>query len=245
MSDSIRPADAGNERTTQTTGVHGVPLTATVPAGEFSAGIVVIQDALGVGDALASATARLAADGYLAVAPHLYHRVAEEPVTTFDEARPLMASLNGPDMTHDIADARGYLDAAGIEPEHMGIVGFCMGGSVSLWQAASGDFAASVTFYGGGVSKARWKGVPSGLESGAALTCPWLGLYGDKDRSITVDEVEQLRTVVGATGLPTSIVRYANAGHAFALDPQSPNYVADSAADAWGHALSWFDAHLR
>lgn len=245
MSDSLRPPESATDRTTHTVGVNGVPLTATAPAAEFHAGIVVIQDAFGVSPALEAATARLAADGYLAVAPHLYHRVAEAPVTTFDAARPLMTSLNGDDMTHDIADAIGYLDAAAIEPAHMGIVGFCMGGSVSLWQAASGRFGASVTFYGGGVSKARWKGVPPGLESGAALTCPWLGMYGDKDRSITVDEVEELRGVVAATGVPTSIVRYANAGHAFALDPESPNYVADSAADSWAHALSWFDAHLR
>lgn len=239
-------------RTVRTTGVHGVPLSASIPATDAAeessgpaAGIVVIQDAFGVGDALLAATARLAADGYLAVAPHLYHRKADTPAENFDAARPLMTSLNAVDMSHDIADAIGYLDAAGIERQHMGIVGFCMGGTVSLWQAASGDFGASVTFYGGGVSASRWKGVPAGLESAAALTCPWLGLYGDKDRSISIDEVERLRTTVAATGLPTGVVRYANAGHAFALDPAAPQYVADAAADAWARALSWFDAHLR
>lgn len=236
-------------RTVRTTGVRGVPLSASIPGGEGadepSAGIVVIQDALGVTNALVSATVRLAADGYLAVAPHLYHRRADAPVEDFDTARPLMNSLNADDMTHDIADAIGYLDAAGIEKEHMGIVGFCMGGSVSLWQATTGAFGAAVTFYGGGVSASRWKGVPPGLESAGELTCPWLGLYGDKDRSISVDEVEKVRVTVASTGVPTSVVRYANAGHAFALDPAAPQYVADSAADAWAHAMSWFDAHLR
>jgi carboxymethylenebutenolidase len=87
--------------------------------------------------------------------------------------------------------------------------------------------------------------VPAGLESGAQLRCPWLGLYGDKDRSITVEQVEQLRVVAAATGMPTSIVRYANAGHAFATDPGSATFVADAAAVSWAHALGWFDAHLR
>lgn len=236
-------------RTVRTTGVDDVPLTASIPATdtgkEPAAGIVVIQDAYGVTDALVAATARLAADGYLAVAPHLYHRVADAPAADFDTAKPMMTSLNADGLSHDIADAIGYLDAAGIEKEHMGIVGFCMGGSVSLWQAASGDFGASVTFYGGGVSQSRWKGVPPGLESAAELTCPWLGLYGDKDRSISVDEVEKVRATAATTGMPTSVVRYANAGHAFALDPAAPQFVADSAADAWAHAMSWFDAHLR
>lgn len=233
--------------------MHGVPLSASIPAGEGAdepstapaAGIVVIQDAFGVTDALIAATARFATDGYVAVAPHLYHRKADAPVADFESARPLMTSLNAEGLAHDIADAIDYLDAAGIEKEHMGIVGFCMGGSVSLWQAASGDFGASVTFYGGGVSESRWKGVPPGLESAAALACPWLGLYGDKDRSISIDEVEKVRATVATTGMPTSVVRYANAGHAFALDPAAPQYVADSAADAWAHAMSWFDAHLR
>lgn len=270
MSDENRAAaDPPAVTTTVTSGVRRVPLTVSAPAvangaaahgsapvprrgapaggtsAAPAAGIVVIQDAFGATEALAAATRRLAADGYLAVAPHLYHRVAAEPVDDFDTAKPLLRSLTGRDMAHDIADAIEYLDAAGIAADRRGIVGFCMGGTVALWQAASGAFAAAVTFYGGGVSKARWKGVPPGLESGARLACPWLGLYGDKDRSISVSEVEQLRAVVAGTGLATSIVRYPDAGHAFALDPAARSFVAEAAADAWAHALNWFDAHLR
>lgn len=232
--------------TTQTVGVHAVPLTVSRPAGERpDAGIVVIQDAFGLSPSMIEATRRIARQGYLAVAPHLYHRTSDGPLADFDSAKPHMTKLNAANLAHDIADAREYLDAAGIAPSHVGIVGFCMGGTVSLWQAADGDFAASVTFYGGGVAQSRWPGVPAGLESGAALRCPWLGLYGDKDRSITVKQVEELRGVTGATGLPTGIVRYANAGHAFATDPTARSYVADAAADSWAHALGWFDAHLR
>lgn len=241
---AIPGPEAEQIRTILSSGVHRVPLTVSLPAGAPDGGIVVIQDAFGATAALIAATRRLAADGFLAVAPHLYHRVAVDPVDDFDTAAPLMKTLNGPDMAHDIADAVDYLDAAGIPPGGRGIIGFCMGGSVALWQAAEGAFAAAVTFYGGGVSKARWTGVPPGLESGARIGCPWLGLYGDKDRSITVEEVERLRAVVAGTGLPTSIVRYANAGHAFALDPASASYVADAAEDSWAHALNWFDAHL-
>lgn len=225
-------------------GRHRVPLTACVPESPTE-GIVVIQDAMGVTDALVAALQRLAADGYLAVAPHLYHRVAKKPAREFAEAEPLMRTLNGPDLAHDIADAVDYLDAAGIPAASRGIVGFCMGGTVSLWQAAEGDFGAAVTFYGGGVSKKRWKGVPPGLESAPAISCPWLGLYGDKDRSIRVEEVEELREITDALPVHTSILRYANAGHAFALDPEAKNFVPDAAADSWAHALNWFDAHLR
>lgn len=249
LSSSGSAVDSSGEpavQTTRTVGVHAVPLTVSRPVkGAPTAGIVVIQDALGISPSMVEATRRLARQGYLAVAPHLYHRTASEPFEDFDAAKPHMAKLNGADLAHDIADARDYLDAAGIAASGVGIVGFCMGGTVSLWQAASGDFAASVTFYGGGVGQSRWKGVPAGLESGAQLRCPWLGLYGDKDRSITIEQVEELRGVTAATGLPTSIVRYPNAGHAFATDPAARTFVADAAADSWAHALGWFDAHLR
>ncbi len=249
MADLLSSPGAAGEssvHTTRTVGIHAVPLTVSAPAGEApSAGIVLIQDALGMAPPMVEATRRLARQGYLTVAPHLYHRTTDEWFPSFEPAKGHMAKLNGDDLAHDVADAREYLEAADIPAAAVGIVGFCMGGTVSLWQAASGDFAASVTFYGGGVGKSRWPGVPAGLESGAQLRCPWLGLYGDKDRSITVDEVERLRTVAEATGMPTSIVRYANAGHAFATDPDAASYVADAAADSWARAIGWFDAHLR
>jgi carboxymethylenebutenolidase len=233
-------------QTSRTAGVRGVPLTVSRPIGDAPvAGIVVIQDAFGISPAMVAAARRLAQQGYLAVAPHLFHRTTDESFADFDSAKPHMSKLNGGDLSVDVTDAREYLDAAGIPATSVGIVGFCMGGTVSLWQAASGDFAASVTFYGGGVAEGRWKGVPAGLESGAQLRCPWLGLYGDKDRSITVEQVEQLRVVAAATGMPTSIVRYPNAGHAFATDPGSGTFGADAAADSWAHAIGWFDAHLR
>lgn len=249
MTDSLETqfsADGPAVLTSRAAGVHSVPLTVSRPAGaEPAAGIVVIQDAFGISPSMIAATERLARQGYLTVAPHLYHRVADDPVTKFEAARPLMSKLNADHLACDIADAREYLDSAGVVARRIGIVGFCMGGTISLWQAASGDFAAAVTFYGSGVTKSRWKGVPPGLESGAALRCPWLGMYGDKDRSITTEEVEQLRDIALGTALPTSIVRYPTVGHAFATDPTSANFDAEAAADAWAHAVGWFDAHLR
>lgn len=236
--------------TTLAYGTRRVPLTVSVPTdvaqgGQPVTGIVVIQEAFGIGGPMIGACERLAMQGHIAVAPHLYHRTAAAPLTDFDTARGHMAKLNGSDLAHDIADAREYLDAAGVPAARVGIVGFCMGGTIALWQASSGDFAAAVTFYGGGIATPRWKDVPLGLESGAALTCPWLGLYGDKDHSITTQQVEELRSVAAGSGMPTNILRYPNAGHAFANDPESPKYVRDAAVDAWAHAIEWLDAYLR
>jgi carboxymethylenebutenolidase len=179
-------------------GAHGVPLTVCVPAGEARGGIVVVQEIYGVTEHLVAVTEALAAQGYLAVAPHLYHRVAYAPVRTYREARPLARGLTGQDIRHDLDDALGALGSAGIGLERTGILGYSMGGTVALWAAATMPIAAAVSFYGAGLGRSRWPGVPAGLESAAALRAPWLGLFGDRDSSIPVDQVEALQAILAS-----------------------------------------------
>jgi carboxymethylenebutenolidase len=73
---------------------------------------------------------------------------------------------------------------------------------------------------------------------------PWLGFFGDRDKSIPVDDVEALRARLDAeTEVPHEVVRYASAGHGFFCDRRD-SYHGESAADAWPRALAWFEAHL-
>jgi carboxymethylenebutenolidase len=125
-----------------------------------------------------------------------------------------------------------------------GIVGFCLGGSVALLAATRHPFGAAVTFYGGGVAQGRL-GIPPLIDIAAELRAPWLGLYGDQDPSIPVDEVEKLRVEAAKANVPTSIVRYPEAGHAFHCDPRPSNYHEASARDAWGKAVDWFGRYLK
>lgn len=228
-----------------TTGPSGVPLTVSRPDGPVRGGVIVVQEAWGVNAHIGSLTAKLAAQGYLAVAPHLYHRVGDPVVDDFNAARPLMAGLNGADLTADLGDALAFLADEGVDDDRIGIVGFCMGGTVALWAAATLPVAAAVTFYGSGITKPRWSGVPAGLELAGRLRAPWIGFFGDKDRSIPVEDVEALRSALGSAGVAATIVRYPDAGHAFATDPASPKHVPEAARDAWSRTFGWFDAHLR
>lgn len=228
-----------------TTGRSGVPLTVSRPDGPVRGGVIVVQEAWGVNAHIGSVTAKLAAQGYLAAAPHLYHRVGDPAVDDFNAARPLLAGLNGADLTADLGDALAFLADEGVADDRIGIVGFCMGGTVALWAAATLPVAAAVTFYGSGITKPRWSGVPAGLELAGRLRAPWLGFYGDKDRSIPVEDVEALRSALGSAGVAATILRYPDAGHAFATDPASPNHVPEAARDAWTRTFGWFDAHLR
>ena len=131
----------------------------------------------------------------------------------------------------------GYADA------QIGIVGFCFGGRVSFLVALRRALGAAVGFYGGGIVTGRFPQFPALVDEVASLQTPWLGLFGDQDGSIPVDDVEQLRAALGAAPVDTEIVRYADAGHGFHCD-QRADYRADDAADAWRRALDWFATHL-
>ena len=79
---------------------------------------------------------------------------------------------------------------------------------------------AAVTFYGGGVTEGRF-GFPPLVEEATRLGAPWLGLYGDLDQGIPVDDVEQLREAAAGSGQTTGIVRYPEAGHGFHCDQRA------------------------
>ena len=110
----------------------------------------------------------------------------------------------------------------------IGIVGFCFGGRVSFLVALRYALGAAVGFYGGGIVTGRFPQFPALVDEVASLQTPWLGLFGDQDASIPVDDVEQLRTALRRRTVDTEIVRYADAGHGFHCD-QRPDYRADDA----------------
>ena len=76
------------------------------------------------------------------------------------------------------------------------------------------------------------------------LQTPWLGLFGDEDSSIPVEDVERLRQELDGADVPHEVVRYAGAEHGFHCD-QRPSYHAEAATDAWARTLAWFEEHLE
>lgn len=221
-----------------------MPVYDARPTGEPAAAVIVVQEAFGVNDHIRDVTRRFAAQGHRAVAPHLFYDSGDPELsyTDFEAVRPHMAALSAAGIEDDLDATIGYLADAGFPLSKIGIVGFCMGGSVALFAAARRPLGAGVTFYGGGVAESRF-GMPPGLELARDLQAPWLGLYGDADQSIPVADVERLREVVAGAKVPTEVVRYPEAGHGFHCD-QRASYHEASAKDAWQRALEWFRRHL-
>jgi carboxymethylenebutenolidase len=196
--------------------------------------IVVIQEWWGLVPHIKDVAERFAREGFIALAPDLYHgQAAEEP----DEARKLAMGLNAARAVQEIAAAARTLKKQDhVQPKKIGLVGWCMGGGLSLSTAAHhGDlFGAVAAFYGR----------PLAAADTAKLAVPVLGLYAGNDRSIPVDAVRLFEDELKKHHVPCEIHIYPGADHAFFNDTRPHVYQAAAAADAWQKTLAWFRRHL-
>ena len=210
-----------------------------------SRAVIVVQEAFGVNHYIEGVTERFAAAGFDAVAPAFFHRAGggTAPYDDFSKVIPLFEGLTDDGILMDVDAAFAHLDALGRDVDAIGLVGFCMGGRISFLAAARRSFGASVGFYGGGLVTPRFPQFPALVDESATLATPWLGLFGDDDGGIPVEEVETLRAALVDAPVPTEIVRYPGAEHGFFCD-ERPAYNAEASADAWPRTLDWFERHL-
>lgn len=241
MAQNFRPRD----HVQIPTGDGDLPLFDCQPGGEPAGAVIVLHDAAGATDHNADLTTRFALAGYRAVAPHLYYRTGDEPLSYADVDGMVrhMKALTARDLLLDLGAVQGYLHTAGFADDAIGMVGFCMGGTIGLFAACHLRLGAAVTFYGGGIATAEF-GIPPLLEVAAGLKTPWLGLYGDLDRSAPIEDVERLRAEAARADVPTELHRYPEAGHAFHCDIRPNVYHEASARDAWQKTVDWLQSHL-
>jgi len=198
-------------------------------AGKGKPGVVVIQEWWGLNEQIKRVADRFAGAGYNALAPDLYKgRVTQKP----DEANHMM---NGLDFVaasdQDIAGAVTHL--AGISRK-VAVMGFCMGGALTIAAAARvPGIACGVPYYG----------VPPGaLADPARIKIPLQGHFANKDDWCTPGIVDDLEKAMAGAGNKPEIYRY-NAAHAFANET-SAAYDARSAKQSWERTLSFLGKHL-
>ena len=220
-------------------------LYACVPEGDARRAVIVIHEASGVTDYIEEVARDFANVGYHAVAPALFHRAGggTAALNDFERVAQLFEDLTDPGITMDVGAALAHLHEQGFEDESIGIVGFCWGGRVTFLASLEFALGAAVGFYGGGIVRPRFPRLPPLLERAGELKTPWLGLFGDLDAVIPVEDVETLRTRLVGLDVPTEVLRYATAEHGF-HNPSRPSYNAAAATDAWDRALDWLAQHL-
>jgi carboxymethylenebutenolidase len=197
-------------------------------------GVVVIQEYWGLVPHIKDVADRFAAEGFVALAPDLYHGdVAKSP----DEAGKMMMALNIEQTEKDLRGAvQHLLNEEAVEGDSVGTVGFCMGGALSLYGASKNpQVGACVVFYG------IHPKVEPDFDN---LRAPVLGIFAEKDKSVTPDAVRALEETMRGHGKSIETHTYPGTDHAFFNDTRPEVYDADAAADAWRRTLAFLRAHL-
>jgi len=196
-------------------------------------GLIVIQEFWGLNDHIKDVTRRLAAEGFVALAPDMYDgRVTTDPT----EARQWLTSMDQAAALQKLLGAVEYLKGtSNVVKDKIGVIGFCMGGFLALNLACHNrDIRVATPFYGR---------IPpdSVLEN---LTAPVLYFFGEQDHHLPATDVDRLEQFLKRTGRAGGVVRYPQADHAFFNDTRKEVYREADAKDAWGKALSFLRKHL-
>lgn len=205
-----------------------------VPPSGSGPGVIVIQEWWGLVGHIKSVADRFAQAGFVALAPDFYHgKATAEP----DEAGSLMMALNIGDAEKVIQGAVDFLlQHEAVSSKKVGVVGFCMGGQLSLFAATlNPNIGACADFYG------IHPNVQPKLEN---LSCPLLGIFAENDDYASPEAVANLSSQLNALGKPHEFVTYPGTGHAFFNDDRPEVYNAEASADAWNRTVKLFKDSL-
>jgi carboxymethylenebutenolidase len=205
------------------------------PESGVGPGVVVIQEWWGLVGHIKDVVDRFAAEGFMALAPDLYAgESTEEP----DEAGSMMMALQIPEVQKQLAGAADALLGKGsTEGEKCGVVGFCMGGRLAIFGAASepAKFSACVNFYG------IHPNADPPLDN---LAAPVLGIFAENDEYASPAAVRALDYKLNNLNKHHEFVTYPGTQHAFFNDDRPEVFDRDAAADAWRRTIAFLKAHL-
>jgi len=207
----------------------------SIPESGMGPGVIVLPEWWGLVPHIKEVADRFAAEGFVALAPDLYHG---ESTKSPDEAGKLMMALDIDQTEKDLRGAVNYLlGHKAVTSRKVGTVGYCMGGVLSLYAATkNSQVGACVIFYGIH---------PKVQPDLANLQAPVLGLYAENDDSVPPSAVRELESKLQSLGKSAEMHIYPDTDHAFFNDTRPEVYNSAAAADAWRRTVDFFRQHLR
>ncbi len=216
--------------------------------------VIVLSEVYGVDDHIKDVTQRFAAEGYFATAPDLFYRAGRHLTAPFAARFQGTASfregMTDDGTMDDLNAVMAYLKShPQADGEHVGIIGFCLGGRYAFLAACRvPGVGASVNLYGVGIaSRPDTPGsAPPLIDMAGDITCPILGLYGDRDPLISSDDVRQIEGTLKVLGKAVETRIYPDADHGFFCDdPVRGVYNEAAAKDSWERMLRLFQESLK
>lgn len=212
--------------------------------------IIVIQEIFGVNGHIREVTERLAALGYVAIAPAIYQRVApgfETGYTPEDVkiGREYKVQTKASELLSDLQATVDFLyGLPQVQQTGVGLIGFCFGGHVAYLGATLAAVKATGSFYGAGIS--NWcpgEEKAATLEFSKDINGEIYCFFGKEDASIPLEQVAEIEAELQRHQISHQVFRYDNAGHGFCCDRRA-SYEPNAAADGWKKVTDLFQRVL-
>ena len=198
-------------------------------------GIIVLQEAFGVNSHIRSMCDRFAAEGYVAIAPELFHRTApgfQGSYTDFAAVMPHMQRMTNEGAVADLHAAFDWLQSQkNLQRDHIFSVGYCMGGRMSFLANATLPLRAAASFYGGGIA-------PGLLDRASQLHGPMLFCWGGLDKHIPPEQRQAVIDALRGAGKTYINVEFSDADHGFNCDERA-SYQPRAARQSWALLLEF------
>ena len=212
--------------------------------------VIVYMEVFGINSHIRDVTERVAAEGYVALAPDFFHRTGPGVEFDYDDEGmakgiALLEQLDADEMVADARATLAFLRGRDDTGPKVGAMGFCIGGHMTYLTACETDVTAAASFYGGGIAAPEGMGgKPSTIgrtgKIGGRIVC----LFGAEDALIPMDQVEAIQAKLAETGVRHETVIYPGADHGFFCD-QRATYQKEAASDAWERVKTLFREELR
>lgn len=199
-------------------------------------GLMVFQEAFGVNSHIRNVTDRFAEQGYVAIAPELFHRTApagfEGNYNDFPSVMPHYQAVTNEAAEADVQATFNWLRSnSKVKADAISCVGFCMGGRVSFLANSVVPLRKAVSFYGGGIA-------PGLLDRASKLHAPALLVWGGLDKHITPESRKQVTDALEAQHKIYVNVVFSNADHGFFCDERGA-YEPNAARQSWALTLEF------
>jgi carboxymethylenebutenolidase len=207
--------------------------------------LMVFQEAFGVNAHIRNVTERFAREGYLTIAPELFHRTGpgfEGRYDDFPAVQQHIKALNDPGMEADERAAFEWIKANSVLGDlPTAAIGFCMGGRAAFLSALTLPVQCAISFYGGGIAPSAY--FPGLLDRAKELRAPVLFFWGGKDQHITPQQTRAVADELKAAGKSFINVEFSDADHGFFCDAR-PSYNPLAAREAWPLTLAFLDTQM-